>query len=129
MAVVLNRRGNLKKDQAEINIKNRNRKIRMKTHPQVRKQLAEVRKSIERSKIPEKTVVIRSPKDVPRKATKETKRVVKESPKNINPETNRKRNWTYKKYPSIMPPPQFIRKPYRAPKAALVGNMRVQREA
>lgn len=128
MAVVLNRRGNIKKDQSEVNIKKRNRKIRMKTHPQVRKQLEEVKKSIERASKPEKIVVIRSPKDLPRKASKEAKKVLKESPKNINPETNRKRNWTYKKYPSIMPPPQFIRKPYRAPKAALVGNMRVERE-
>lgn len=124
MAVLLNRRGNIKAGQNKKNIANRNRKITMKTHPKVRQHLKEVKESIEKAKHPEKVVKIKTLRNLPKNATPTTREFLKSEPKNRNPETNRERNWTYQKYPPILPPPVFIRKTYRAPKAALVGNMK-----
>jgi hypothetical protein len=126
MAVILNRRGNVKDGQTENverNRKSRDRKIRMKTHPDMRKRLKEVADSIERAKKPEKVVKIKTARNIPRNAMPETKKFLKSEPKNRNPETNRERSWTYQKYSSILPPPQFIRKVARSPKPTFVGRI------
>lgn len=128
MAIILNRRGNPKsgeenKKRIAASNNKKIRKMRMKTHPDMRKRMDEVKESIEKANHPEKVVVIKTPRNVPRSAMAQTKAVLKAEPKNTNPETNRKRNWTYKKYPPILPPIQFIRKVQRSPHPKLVGRI------
>ena len=86
------------------------------------------RESIKASKMPIKKVKIRKMKDVPRSVSKQTREYIKENPKVRNPYTNRDRQWTYLKYPSIIPPTPPIRKVGRKPKPALVGNAKPTRK-
>lgn len=128
MAVILNRRGNPKAGEGnKQNIRRSTdkaiRKMRVKTHPDMRKRMKEVADSIEKAKTPEKVVVIKTPRNVPRSANAQTKAFLKKEPKNTNPETNRKRNWKYEKYPPILPPIIYIRKVARSPHPKLVGRI------
>jgi hypothetical protein len=124
MAVVLTRYKNVAVKGNEENVKRQQRKIRMKTHPKMRAHLKEIADSIEKAKSPEKVVKIKTLRNLPRNAMPETKAFLKSEPKNTNPETGRKRNWTYQKYPSILPPPHFIRKVQRVPRQTLVGTIK-----
>jgi len=128
MAVILNRRGNVSTHESnKVNIRKsvqRNqRRIRVKTSPKVREELKKIKDSIEKSKTPERVVKIRTLRNVPKTSLSPTKEFLKIEPKNINPETKRKRNWTVQKYPSILPPPRYIRKIGRTPKPIFMGSI------
>lgn len=120
MAIILDQRKNIKKTQSKKNFKRINPKGDAKRFVN---EVRAAKESIEKAKTPEKVVRLKSRQNLPRCANDNTKAVLKAEPKNTNPDTNRKRVWTYKKYSSILPPPQMIRKLQRSPHAILTGKV------